>query len=238
MSAQARRFGVVGILITISLISTPARAAFNFTAQSRSISAHTHGSGGDVSQSFTAPDFALFDKTASAPHPTGGSSDQHQRSELLSNAITIVGGWSGFPPSFAGTGQADGNSSTSVTFTVPSTTDADLTAQASFLDGNPGVVGSISLTGPSTSVAWYLSHSAGPPGAPWPVNGNSTHLTLGPGSYTLNANFSSNRVGTLAFNQNYVSSFDVELTQSVPEPASFGATITLVLMSLRLRRSR
>jgi hypothetical protein len=236
MFPNVRRFSVFGIVITISLIAAPAWAAFNFTSQTRSITAHTYGLSGDLTQTFTAPDFALFDKTASVVDPLngGGSATQSQKSELLPNAITIVGAWSGFPPPLAGTGQATGNSSTTINFDLATTTDVDLTAQAIYTNPSAAPTGWVILTGPSTNITWYVSDSSLNPGGPWPAGGHAQHLVLSPGSYVFKTSFSSSRIGVQTFNTIYVSSFDVAL--SIPEPASAAGVAMLAGLLLLSRR--
>jgi hypothetical protein len=231
MSKRARKFCVVGTMICINLMVSSAWAAFNFTAQTRSVTAHINGPGAGT-QTLTASDFALFDQTASVTDNNGGSAGTHQRSELLSNAINIVESFGGSPPVAAGSGQATGSAQFSTTFTVPSTTDVDLSAQASFHDdGFP--YGSISLTGPGTSVTWYVIHTTGGPPV-WPVGDHFQHLTLGPGSYTLNSNISGHADAFGLGGRSSGGSVTVAL--SVPEPAS-SAAIGLLLLSLGLRRS-
>jgi hypothetical protein len=207
------------------LLATPAALAapFLYTLQNRSVTAHTHGPAGDPSQFLSASDFALFDKTASVTDALGaGFANQHQKSTLLPDAISVVGDFAGVQPAFAGTGTATGNAHADITFTISASTDVTLSVTGGVTDPN-GTAGNrqVSLTGPGTNIslpmALPLIFGAGA------VN-KSQQATLGPGTYELLVDlFSAHGFGS---NISQVNSFDVELT--VPEPASVAISVMAI----------
>jgi hypothetical protein len=221
----------ISIAIILLLSGSGARAQFTYTAQTRSVSGSLSG-GGSASQTITAPDFALFDATTNLTLPTtGGSADQHQRSELLAHAITVLGDVSIFRPTFAGTGLANTRSLTDVFFDLATTTDVTLFASGTaFSSGIP--THDIKLTGPSTNIDWNAFNS----GALFPQGSlpRSTNLTLGPGTYRFIVDMHSFNTSIIP-NSHSVPNFNVSLAV-VPEPTFTGLLMTLLPLALKRRR--
>lgn len=121
-------------VIAISIVlfaSSTAQADFNYTGQTRWVYGELSGAlAPTISQTINAPNnFNLFDATTSLTHPTyGGLANQHQRSELLPGSISITGDILAAPPSEVGTGIAETETYTSVTFSLSTATDVALAA--------------------------------------------------------------------------------------------------------------
>ena len=203
-----------------------AKAGVIFVSQQRSVYASALGS----SQSFTAPDFGPFDRTASASSTMGqGSTGQaSQHSVLDPQAATLVSlsgsvsahGTSGF-----------GSSTLNVVFDVADETiPFELTGVGSTTSGMPDLHSTISLTrdGATTLVQWQPSE--------FPPDVLDFIGALEPGRYTLSAAFSAaNAPGFTASN-----GYAVNLL--VPEPAGMagmaGMAGAVAATGLLLRRPR
>ncbi len=197
-----------------------------------------HAQGGDQSQSFSAPDYGDFNQTALVAeipgHASGGFAQQHQKSDLLPNNISITGDYSGRFPTFVGTGYSQGEAIANISFTVSDTVDVALNATAGWVN-NGGKFGAqdVKLTGPGTDIDFTMTV----PGFQGSTTINkSQSATLAPGDYNLSVDLAS--LTASGTSQNYYPNFDVELV--VPEPASLGVMFTAAtpfLLSLS-RRTR
>jgi hypothetical protein len=222
-------------LVALFLCTSLATAApFVYTSQTRSVFAHTHGPGGDPTQSFSASNFALFDQTAAVADSSGfGNASQRQRSELLADTISILSSFSGVRPAFAGTGIADGQSTAIIAFTVAGATNVRLDANVGWTENLvlPQGPRTVSLIGPGANIDWRIYNY---PPDPW-LGPRSVNLTLTPGSYTLTVDLDSWIGGFQpAFS---TAGGTVTLTQ-VPEPAALAATSLLTTALIVRRRNR
>src|SRR5688572_12902760 len=89
---RLRRLALV-VVALLGFSTSAARAGFIFQTQSREVSGTVGVAGlGGNQQRISAPSFGLFDATTNVTFPTyGGVANQHQRSELLPDLITVIG---------------------------------------------------------------------------------------------------------------------------------------------------
>src|SRR5438874_4917815 len=116
------------LLMALLVSASVAPAAFNYTLQTRSVHGDAGGSLGSATpQTISATNFGVFDATTNVTVPTyGGSANQHQHSELLPTSIIVTGDTNVFRPAEVGTGIANTETITDVTFTISVTTQVAL----------------------------------------------------------------------------------------------------------------
>ena len=181
--------------VFVSVFASGADAAIVYQSQTRSVSANAYAFGGvSSSQSFGAPDFGVFNRSANASAFGGnyGSGVGRQNSSLTALGVSAVGGWGGsghvLPPSAGG----GGSSIFSVVFTLDEPTNFTLTTSGlQFLDSEASFsfastdAGSLHLTVAPISLAGIL-----PPGSyrlaasvngnrSYPAGGNEFSIQLG-----------------------------------------------------------
>ena len=230
------RFWAGKVIVLLALLfgmSTAASAAFIFTAQQRYVFGQLGGQLGSAGpQQINATDFGLFDATTNLTVPTyGGSANQHQRSELLSDAITVLGDSDCFRPAEVGTGTATTHSYPDVRFDLPAATDVMLSASGvAFSSGIP--IHRIILSGPAGSIVNWDAFNSGtlfPQGS----GSRSSSFTLAPGSYQFIVDMSSHNSNSTS-NNDSVPNFNVALT--VPEPG--GVSLICGVFALMASRHR
>lgn len=205
---------------------------FTYTAQSRSVYVNVGAIGiATPSQTIVAPDFGIFDETASVSMPSGGPSGfatQHQRSTLGADGIKISGEFTGSHPSYAGTGYARGSSLTDVTFTLAEPTGMYLgvTLERSSNDYDAFSNPLVRLSTPGSSFPHVVSLD--PSSMPY---ASVKDLLLPAGTYTLHVNL-----------QAYLSSHSFDdrpaynIILAVPEPAAALLLAPCLMMFLSGRR--
>jgi hypothetical protein len=236
---------VVASLVGMTMTATTASADFVYTSQTRSATATYGRPGVESSLTLTAPNFGVFDATATAPdHPSieGGNASQRQRSELLPGQITVQGAPVGLLyPAFGGTGYAWGRTITDVLFEVTNPTAVTLQAMGTviiqdpyFGVNDPGSPRSISLTGPGTDIVWDRDDLGMFPR----VSGNrSATAGLLPGTYRLLVDVRSDYHPASGSQHRSETDFTVTLTE-VPEPSLLGVAMMAMVPLVRRGRSR
>lgn len=232
---------VRGALISFAVLfgtASAASAGFIFTAQERYVTGELGGNLGHAGpQKFSATDFGLFDRTTSLTIPTyGGGASASQRSQLLSDAITVAGQLGTGRPAMVGTGWASAASYTSVSFDLPTTTDVTLSASGR-VSGFSMLGRRIYLTQPgSASIASWDDQGSG---GLFPAGNisRSGNFTLPAGSYQLLVSMSSYD-SAIAGSSYGTPEFNVALT--IPEPG--GASVVVFALAAaaagRTRRRR
>jgi hypothetical protein len=218
--------------------STAASAGFIFTAQERYVTGEVGGALGHAGpQTFTATDFGLFDAATSLTVPTyGGSANQRQRSQLLSDVITVSGGAGVYRPGMVGTGWANARSYTSVRFDIDEPTEVTLTASGSdFVGGIPIHEIRLLRTAPTMAYVSYWDALGDADGLFAAANGGSRagSFTLIPGSYQFVVDMQSYDTA-IAGQSHGVPNFNVSL--AIPEPG--GALVGAGVFALAARPTR
>ena len=231
------RGAVVAVAVLVGT-STAASAGFIFTAQERYVTGEIGGALGHAGpQTFTATDFGLFDAAVSLTVPTyGGGAIARQRSQLLSDVISVTGTSDTNRPAMVGTGWASARSCTSVKFDVSDATDVTLLATGS--DYGSGIAFheiKLARLGTSGALIGYVAYwdAFGTEGLfPSSGAGRSGSFTLTPGSYQLMADMQSYVHATDSADG--VPNFNVSL--AIPEPD--GVSVALLALAAGLTRRR
>ena len=230
--------------LILFLLSTPTHAAFNFTTQSRAVSAQSTGIYGADFKNGSSAAGGFYQATAAANDGQGGFSTQTIKSDLQPNLIYVMGGWTGMYQLGMGMGKVDGKADATINFNVTQNTDVQMTLTSILNEpdgpstfSNPPR--SIKLTGPGMNVNWTLRYPPPTLAGSGPLNFSQSG-TLTPGAYTLSLSLGSyfyDRFPTQPAIKGQIASFDLELSP-VPEPSTASALIfpALAIAQRRARR--
>jgi len=223
----------VAFTVAVLVGTSAAWAGFIFDTQTRQVEGRVWaGVGSTYSDTITAPNFGLFDATTHVTDPTyGGSANQHQRSQLLPNLITVIGDTTCYRPGNAGAGQAYARSSFDVNFTVTQPTLVSLEASGSLTGSAATNSRAIGLIGPNADIRWGNGYS---PGLFPEVSGtNSTTVTLAPGSWRFLVSLASSDDRFTGYSA--VNNFDVRLRE-LPEPGFLAPALVALLPLIRRKK--